>query len=105
MIIANGYISAKIKTGGGLDANGNPVLPSVDFGDPIPCNIKTNKNSLIGKSNGNTFTVASYEILIEANGYEEGTVQLTDLSGKAIGEFPIMEIEPLYAVGMVKITV
>lgn len=103
MIVENGKICAKIKTGGGLDAEGYPVRPSSSFGDPVPCNIKVNKNSLIGKANGNTFTVASYEILIEGNAYDAEAVELLDSDGKSLGEFSVMQIEPLYAVGLVKI--
>ncbi len=106
MIVENGFITPKIKTGGGEDANGNPVRPSSDWGKPISCNIKVNKNSLVGRSNGNAFTVASYEILVEATEWEAETVKLAYSSGKSLGEFSLLsEPEILQAVGMVKLLV
>ncbi|MDL2310128.1 hypothetical protein LJC39_03315 [Parabacteroides sp. OttesenSCG-928-B22] len=107
MIIVNGFISAKVKTGGGLGENGNPVRPSSEWGEPIPCNIRVNKRNNLGKQNGNTFTVASYEILIEPQSFiDDGMVKLQYVSGKDLGEFPIMfPPEFLEAVGAVKITV
>lgn len=105
MIVENGYITPKIKTGGGRGADGKPVKPSVGWGEPVLANITVNKNSLVGKSNGNTFTVASYEVLIEASKYESESVMLSYLDGENLGEFSVMEIVPMQAVGMVKILV
>ena len=51
MIIENGTISIKTKTGGGL-VNGNPVRPSENWGEPIPCHITTNRHNNKGKVNG-----------------------------------------------------
>jgi hypothetical protein len=106
MVVENGVISPKIKTGGGLDGKGNPVRPGFAWGDPVECNIKVNKNSLVGKSNGNTFTIASYEILVEATEWEAESVKLAYSSGKELGEFSLLsEPEILQAVGMVKLLV
>lgn len=103
MIIVNGTISIKTKTGGGL-VNGNPVRPSESWGEPIPCNIKTNLHNNKGKTNGNSFEVASYEVLIEAQPFEADRVKLVR-EGKDLGEFSIQDIDPLNAVGAVKIVV
>jgi len=106
VIISNGYISAKIKTGGGLDENGNPVRPSSEWGKPISCHIKVNTRNNLGKQNGNTFTIASYEILIEPQPFEAERVKLIDNCGKELGEFSVMyPPEHLEAVGAVKIVV
>jgi len=104
MVIVNGYISAKIKTGGGLDENGNPARPSEAFGEQIPCRITTNKRNNIGKQNGNTFTVASYEILIEMQPFEAERIKLNQL-GKDLGEFSVLWTEYLESVQAVKIVV
>ena len=38
MIIANGTIETKIKTGGGIDPDTDyPIAPSVSWGNPIEC--------------------------------------------------------------------
>ncbi len=105
MIIVNGEICAKVKTGGGLDENGNPIRPSESWEAPIPCHIRSNTYNNKGKANGNTFTVASYEVLIESQPFVAERVKLTDRNGKDLGEFSVMEIEYLDAVDTVKITV
>lgn len=103
MIIENGTISIKTKTGGGL-MNGNPVRPSETWSEPIPCNITTNQHNNKGKANGNSFEIASYEVLIEAQTFEAERVKLVR-DGKDLGEFSVQDITPLYPVGAIKITV
>lgn len=103
MIIVNGTISIKTKTGGGL-VNGNPIRPSETWREPIPCNIKTNQHNNKGKVNGNDFEIASYEVLIEAQSFDTDRVKLVR-NGKDLGEFSVQDIEPLGAVGTIKITV
>ena len=105
MIIANGHIEAKQKTGGGIDpTTGYPIAPSVAWGDKIPCQYLANKYSNKGKANGESFVIASYEILIEEQNYSAETLRLTNSAGSVIGEFAVIEIEPLPAVGMIKLT-
>ena len=71
MIIANGTIEAKIKTGGGIDPKTDyPIAPSVSWGNPIPCQYRANKYSNKGRANGEAFTIASYEILIDEQPYD-----------------------------------
>jgi hypothetical protein len=104
MIIVNGSISAKVKSGGGLDGDGNPVKASESWGDPIPCRISTNKRNNLGKQNGNTFTIASYEVLIEPQRFEAERVKLERYE-EDLGEFSVMFTEYLEAVGAIKIVV
>lgn len=104
MIIENGTIQAKIMTEGGLDDNGNPIRPSEYWGVPIPCNIKTNQDSNRGKVDGNTFTIAAYEILIELQPFVGGRVKLVR-EGQELGEFSVQSSEPLTEVGITKILV
>lgn len=107
MIILNGYISAKIKTGGGLDENGNPFRPSSEWSESIPCYIKVNQRNNLGKQNGNSFIIASYEILIDPQPFtSDGIVKLSYESGQELGEFSIMfPSEYLEAVQAIKIVV
>lgn len=104
MIIVNGTVSAKIASGGGLDGNGNPVAPQDTWGAPIPCNIAVNRQSSVGRQNGNTFTVASYEVLISLQPFDAGTVKIAQL-GRDLGAFSVISTEHLSAVGATKITV
>jgi hypothetical protein len=106
MIIANGAIEMKTKTGGGLDpVTGYPVIPIVDWGEPIPCQYRANKYSNKGKINGEAFTIASYEILIEEQPLEGEVLRLRNKAGEEVGEYPIIEIEMLEAVAQIRITV
>jgi len=105
VILVNGYIKAKDKTGGGFGGNGNPVSSGATWGDPIPCRHKPNRNSFKGKQDGNAFTIASYEILIESQPFASEQIQLFDESGTKLGEYSIMWAEVLDAVEAVKITV
>lgn len=106
MIIANGTIQAKIKTGGGIDDDtGYPIPAEVSWGDPIPCQFRANTYSNRGKANGEAFTIASYEILIDEQPYDAEMLVLQDESGKSLGEFSVIDIKPLAAVCQVKILV
>lgn len=104
MVIVNGTIQVKEKTGGGLDGNGNPVRPSESFAEPIPCRITTNKKNYLGKQDGNTFIAASYEILIEPQKFEAERIKLTRFK-RDLGVFSVMSSEYLEAVGAIKIVV
>ena len=106
MIIANGTIETKIKTGGGIDPETDyPSKTSVTWSKPIPCQYRANNYSKRGKVNGEAFTVASYEILIEEQPYEAECLRLRDMDGRTLGEFSVIEIEPLRAVCQLRILV
>lgn len=107
MIIENGTIELKQKTsGGGIDpATGYPKKPvAVSWSDPIPCQYSANKYSNLGRVSGEHFTVAKYSILIEEQplGSTE-QLRLKDRSGNVVGEFSIIEVEPLEAVCEIRI--
>lgn len=107
MIIQNGTIEVKQKTGGGINPEtGYPNKPSsVSWGDPIPCQYSANKRNNLGKVNGEHFTVAQYEILIEQQPFTVEQIRLKDLAGDTVGEFSIMQVEPLDAVCELRILV
>lgn len=107
MIIVNGTIQVKTKTGGGLDTQGNPVRPTESWGDPIDCHIRVNSRSNLGKSNGNSFTTASYVILIEPQPFvNDAIVRIAYKKGSELGEFPIMfPPEYLEAVEAIRIVI
>lgn len=107
MIIPNGTIQVKRKTAGGIDpATGYPVASTAEWGEPVPCQWAANKFDRLGRVRGEHFTVASFSVLIEwrpLGGVEQ--VRLRDLSGRELGEFSIMSVEPLEAVGQLRIMV
>lgn len=104
MIVENGTIQGMKVVGGGLDGNGNPIPTSTTWSDPIACNIKTLKSDNLGRYNGNTFTIASYEVLVDDLCFSAPKVMIT-MNGNLLGEFQVMSIEPLNAVCLSKITV
>lgn len=104
MIIQNGNIEAKAKKGGGIDPEtGYPIPATESWGQKIPCQYRANTHSNKGRSNGEAFTVAAYEVLIDGEKFDAERVRLSDLSGRTIGEFSVMSAEPLAAVQTVKI--
>lgn len=108
MIIENGTIELKQKTsGGGIDPKtGYPVKPaSVSWSDPIPCQYSANKYDNLGRVNGEHFTTAEYTILIEEQPFDTEQIRLKDRTGKVIGEFSVIQVEPLEAVCELRILV
>lgn len=107
MIIQNGTIEVKRKTGGGIDPEtGYPQKPgSVAWGDPIPCQYSANKYNQLGRVSGEHFTTAQYTVLIEEQPFEAEQVRLKDLAGNVVGEFSVIWIEPLDAVCELRIWV
>ena len=106
MIIANGTIQTKQKSGGGIDPKTGFALPvSVGWGDPIPCQFSATRFDWQAKLRGEPVTQKSYTILIEEQVFQAEQIRLTDRSGKVIGEFPIKQIEPLEAICQMRIIV
>lgn len=108
MIIENGTIELKQKTsGGGIDpTTGYPHKPtSVGWGNPIPCQYSTNKYNNLGRVNGEHFKTAEYSILIEDQPFDTEQLRLKDRSGNVVGEFSIIQVEPLEAVCEIRIFV
>jgi hypothetical protein len=107
MIIANGTIELKRKTAGGIDPEtGYPVkASSVTWGDPIPCQYTANKYDNLGRVNGEHFKVAEYSVLIEEQPLDTEQLRLKDRDGNVVGEFSIIQVEPLEAVCETKILV
>jgi hypothetical protein len=106
MIIVNGYIQTKVKTGGGM-VGGRPQPVSVTDGDPIPCNWRAQKWDKKGKTVDGVFTQAQFEILVELQDFNAETLTLYDttVEERKLGEFTVQSVEPLAATGATKITV
>lgn len=105
MIIANGTIEVKSKTGGGLNENGYPKKAEATWGKPIPCQFIPNKHNKLGVVNGEHFTVAQYTVLIEEQEFNAEQIRLKDRSGNELGEFSIMQVEPLEAVCEIRLII
>lgn len=107
MIIQNGYIEFKFKTGGGFDANGYPVKAQDYYGEKIPCQFMWSKRDLLASSNGNPIISTSYEVLVAMPLPEAKSEQLrlSDMEGATIGEFSVISFQHLRAVQEVKIII
>lgn len=106
MIIANGFIQVKQKTGGGIDpVSGHPVPVVVAWGEPIPCQYSATNFNWQSQQRGEPTTQRSYSILIEEQSFTGEQIMLVDDSARVIGEFPIRQIEPLDAVCQLRIIV
>ncbi len=106
MIIPNGTIQVKQKTGGGIDPETGYAVPvSVGWGDPIPCQFSASRFDWQAKLRGEPVTQKSYSILIEEQDFQAEQVRLSDRGGKVIGDFSIRQIEPLEAVCQLRIIV
>jgi len=109
MIIPNGTIEFIENTPGGLDDNGYPIAASKSYGCPVPCQFIANSRDTLGKTNGETFIRASYSVYIEwidrcSCRFTE-LVRLKSRHGKTIGEYHVLDIEPLEAVCQVRILI
>lgn len=100
----NGTIQYKVLAGGGLDDNGEPIISTVSWSEPIRCLYNTVKHSNTIYQQGK-FTEASYEILIESMDFHADAVKLTDDRLLSLGEFEVQNIEFVNRSGRVKITV
>ena len=107
MIIENGKIEPKCKSGGGIDPNtGYAIKPTATWGNPIPCQYFANAlNKLAETMQGSNYTAQSYTILIEQQPFSAEQIRLTDRNGNVVGEFSIIQAEPLDAVCQIRIIV
>ncbi len=109
MIIPNGVIQPKYKTGGGLDPNTGFPIPSIEtWGEPIKCQFVQNfKRHNFHYSNGEVYEVYKYLILVEEYDWkwDSEQIKLTTKFGRVVGEFQIIKTEHLKAVGQVAMTI
>lgn len=110
MIIENGTIEVKIKSGGGF----NPVTGypnkggTVTWGKPIPCQYMLASQNKLLKVRGEPVSDVTYIILIEQSNqpFVAEQIRLKDnLSEQSLGEFSIISVERLDAVCEIKIIV
>jgi hypothetical protein len=104
MIIENGYIQTKMKTGGGV-INGIPQPAVTSWGDPIPCNIKKSTDDRMGTYIDGNFRRVQATILIEPQEFEAKEIKVTDNRDKVLGEFEVQSITFLHATQALQITV
>lgn len=107
MIIENGHIAMATKVGGGIDpVTRHPIVPTLTWGEAIPCQYGAQTQNLQAEKSDDThYELVSYWILVEAQPIEGEQVRLSDANGDVVGEFSIIKVEPLDAVDLVRIIV
>lgn len=109
MIIANGTIELKHKSGGGLDAATGLPLPVVEaWGDPVECQWYTDRMDLQARTRaGESYSDIGRVVIVEQpwsnGGCEE--LRLRDAAGAVVGTYALKAVEPLDAVQQVRLTV
>lgn len=105
MIISNGTIEFKTKTGISRDQNtGYALQPSSEWSKPMECQYYQNHSNLQARAGTEATNSVSYTILIEGEAKGE-RLRLKAKDGSTIGEFSTRSIEKLRAVGQTKIIV
>lgn len=109
MIIENGTIEFKEKTPGKIDPEtGYPQKASaIRWGKPIPCQYQPNSRNNLGRVNGESFTTASYTVLLEEQPLPKSEqVRLKGSDGTSLGEFSLISPpEFLEAVSEIRILI
>ncbi len=112
MIIHNGYIRPRIKAEGGQSAidprTGYPRKAVITplYGDPVPCHYYPTAFNAQARVQGEAITRQSYEILIELQQrFDSEQIILSDISGRVVGEFSVMETVHMRAVRQTKLLV
>lgn len=102
----NGHLKYQIVSDGdGLNEYGElDNSAQVSWSDEIPCSIKTNSDTRLGKYEDGEFREASFVILIEVAKFNANRISLERL-GEELGEYRVLSIEPLTTVGRIQIVV
>lgn len=105
MIIENGTLVPRRPSRGRIDPeSGHPEEGLPEWGAPIPCQYIPNRMDLAGHVNGERAVRLSYTVLLERPFCYE-RVRLCDSHGCVIGEFPVISVEWLEAVGQCKVLI
>jgi hypothetical protein len=100
-----GSISAKIKTGGGLDENGNPIPVTYTWGPAIECKYRANELSNKGRYVDGMFQQASYVITIEDMDFNADVVKLFNSKDNEVCVKEVISLEVLEDIQRVKVMV
>ena len=105
-VVANGIVSFKTKTAGGIDpVTGYPIATTITWGDDIACRWATIDLNLLANSGTSHFTDAKYVIYVQGDTHPTEQLKLTDSSDNVIGEFSIISYEYIDTRGITKIIV
>nr|WP_314758879.1 hypothetical protein [uncultured Porphyromonas sp.] len=109
MIIDNGvlYTRAAVEATPSIDPKtGYPRRAEGEcWCNPIRCQFRARDYSNLTRVQGEAVRLARYEILIEEQPFTAGAVRLEDVFGGVVCEASVIEIEPLTAVGQIRILI
>lgn len=109
MIIDNGVLYTRVATEAtpSLDPKtGYPRRAEEEYWcSPICCQFRAIDYSNLTRVQGEAVRLARYEILIEEQPFTAGAVRLDDIFGGIVCEASVIEIEPLQAVGQIRILI
>ncbi len=106
MIIENGYIKFKTKSGGIYnEETGSYETATEGWSDPIPCQWRALTSNLKGVSKGEAFEAAQYEVLIEYQEFSGERFTLFNLDESEVGEFSPTAINKYQLVNIIEILV
>lgn len=100
----NGILRYEILVEGGIDDYGEPIPEHSEWSEPIDCSINTNSDNRLGRYEDGVFRIASFTIMIELADFPYNSIKLERL-GEDLGEYKVLNAEPLTSVGRTKITV
>ena len=103
----NGHLKALIVSEDEDSVNeyGEPITGEQEsWGEEIPCSIKTNSDTRLGKYEDGEFRQASFLVLIELAKFDAVRIKLERL-GEDLGEYRVISVEPLTTVGRIQIMV
>lgn len=106
-MITNGTLQYKIKIGGGIDDNGDPIPVEESWSDPIEALITPNSSGKLTKYQDGQVVIASYSILIELQDFDHSFIRITNDRADFLGEYLVLKpnIRHLNLVKRVQITV
>lgn len=87
------------------DENGELVVASDEWSDPIPCSIKTNSDTRKGIYEDGQFRQASFTVLTELAPMTDVKRVKLERLGEDLGEYQVISIEPLDSMNRTQIIV
>jgi hypothetical protein len=105
-VVANGSVSFKSKTGGGIDSTtGYPKPTVVTWNTAVLCRYTTLTLNLQAKSEQEAYIEAKYAIYLQGKTMPTEQIKLNDSDGNTLGEFSIISYEYLDTKNITKIIV
>lgn len=107
MIIPNGTIQIITEAGQGIDpTTGHPTKGVETLGEEIACQyVVSNRNRQSITTENGHYTSQSYIIYTDLFDMVGERIMLKDCKGKEVGKFPVKNVEALFAIQQLQITI